>query len=96
MHGKSAPSSSGLELGMSGISAELLFCAETLRNRLGCLPFARFTESRRCDLPKDGERWRFTCDFEYSSGTGGISGGSSGSCTRSDSARNDSAFIQSA
>ena len=83
MHGKSAPSSSGLELGMlgiSGISAELLFCAEMLRNRLGCLPFARFTESRRCDRPNDGDRWRFACDFEYSSGMGGKSG-SSGSCT---------------
>lgn len=77
MHGKSAPwsCSSVAARGMSGMSAALAFCADTLRKRLGCLPLARLTESRRCERPKEGERGRFaTADFWYCSGIGGTDG----------------------
>lgn len=70
-------------------------CADTLRKRLGCLPFAKFTESRTFDLPKAGDPYRFApADFWYCSGIGGTCG-SCESCTWSDSAKKDRAFIQS-
>lgn len=63
MHGKSAPWSSCEWTcdgpGISAISAALVFCAEMLRRRCGCLPLAMRTESRRLALPKDGDRGRF-------------------------------------